>query len=166
MQTVIAVSGVRPNTQPNECGGTTAAAMQTTNAAALSATCTPLTSEPAPPKQPQSIPSSASRRRRSVNRQNTPYASAASAAVSVLGSISAAVPIATSPSASARTPASGAGKPAVDSDACAMYGEAIFEAPAITSRMAVAANAGSRTAGTTLPHRTHPDAVAPRGLSH
>src|SRR3954453_19838447 len=162
MQTATAVSGARWRTQPRYGGGATAAAAQTANAAAFSATCAPLTSEPAPPKQPQSTPSSAIRIRRKVKRQNTPYANVASAAVSVLGSSNAAAPMATSASASARTPARGAGKPAVDSDAWAMYGEAIFEAPAITSRIAAAENAGSRTAGTTLPHGTHQDAAAPR----
>src|SRR3954454_19819482 len=83
------------------------------------------------------------------------------AAVSVLGSISAAAPTAASASASPRTPASGAGTPALDSDACAMYGEATFDAPAITSRIAAAENAGSSTSGTALPHGTHHDAVAP-----
>src|SRR3954452_23679849 len=87
------------------------------------------------------------------------------AAVSVLGSNSAAAPTAASASASTRTPASGAGTPAVDSDACAMYGEATFDAPAITSRIAAAENAGSSTSGTTVRHGTHHDHGAPNQLA-
>ena len=55
-----------------------------------------------------------------MNNPNTAYASTATAAVSALGSISAALPMATSHNANTRTPVSGAGSPAVDSDACAM----------------------------------------------
>src|SRR2546423_8595608 len=142
MQTVTTVSGERPNTQSSPRGGQAAAATQTANATAFNPTCTLLTSEPAPPKQPQSMPSPAMRSSRTVTRQNAPYASAAASAVGVPGSRSAAAPTATSASARARTPISGAGRPAVDREACAMYGEAIFQAPAITSRIAEAANAG------------------------
>src|SRR5947208_2035476 len=108
MQTVTMVSGDWLNTQPGPRGGQAAAATQTANATAFKPTCTLLTSEPAPPKQPQSMPSPAMRSSRTVKRQNTPYASAAASAVGVAGASNAAVPTATSASASARTPASGA----------------------------------------------------------